>query len=308
MTTKWFGACAALSTVVFGTAFGQQKGQYVLGTNGLNAGIMPPPGFSYGNQSTVYGASRLRGPDGVVVPVAGSFDMVINQNFFVYTSKFKLLGGTFGSVFDLVIANASLTAPVIGVASGGAGPSDIYVQPFTLGYHFSRADLTVAFGFIAPTGRFTPDTAATGNIGSGYWGYLPSVASTIYLTKNKETTLSVYSNYEFHGKKRYTNITPGQAVSFEWGFGQLVPVRKNYLQFGAVGYGQWQTSMNSGSVPPAVRDARYSVAAIGPQVTFIVPKWNLNIFAGMSRSLAPPPGSKAARLTIGAAIAFPVTK
>src|SRR5437879_5061523 len=52
MTTKWFGACAALSTVVFGTALGQQKGQYVLGTNGLNAGIMPPPGFTYANQST----------------------------------------------------------------------------------------------------------------------------------------------------------------------------------------------------------------------------------------------------------------
>ena len=43
--------------------------------------------------------------------------MVINQNLFVYTSKFKMLGGTFGSMFDLVIANASLTAPVIGVAS-----------------------------------------------------------------------------------------------------------------------------------------------------------------------------------------------
>ncbi len=308
MTTKWFGACAALSTVVFGTALGQQKGQYLLGMNGLNAGIQPPPGFSYGNLSTIYGASRLRGPDGVIVPTTGSFDMVINQNLFVYTSKFKMLGGTFGSMFDLVIANASLTAPVIGVASGGAGVSDIYVQPFTLGYHFSRADLTVAFGFIAPTGRFTPDTSATENIGSGYWGYLPSVASTIYLTKNRETTLSVFSAYEFHGKKRYTNITPGQAVSFEWGFGQLLPVRRNYLQFGAVGYGQWQTTMNTGSLPPAIRDAHYSVAAIGPQVTFMVPKWNLNIFARYEPEFGASARLEGNTLTIGGAIAFPVTK
>ena len=62
MRTKWFGACAALSTAVLGTALAQQKGQYVLGTNGLNAGIVPPPGFGYGNQLTIYGASRLRGP------------------------------------------------------------------------------------------------------------------------------------------------------------------------------------------------------------------------------------------------------
>lgn len=308
MRTRWMGACAALSTLAYGTAFGQQKGQYVLGTNGLNAGIMPPPGFSYANQSTIYGASRLRGPDGVIVPTAGSFDMVLNQNFFAYISKFKLFGGTFGSTFDLVLANASLTAPVIGGESGGVGVSDIYVQPFTLGYHFSRADLTVGFGFFAPTGRFTPDPSAQDNIGSGYWGYLPSVGSTIYLSKNKETTLSVFSAYEFHGKKRYTNITPGQAVSFEWGFGQRLPVRKSFLQIGAVGYGQWQTTMTGGSVPPAIQDARYAVAAIGPQVTFIVPKWNFNIFARYEPEFGASARVEGSTLTIGAAIAFPVTK
>jgi hypothetical protein len=137
---------------------------------------------------------------------------------------------------------------------------------------------------------------------------LPSVASTIYLTKNKETTLSIFSIYEFHGKKRYTNITPGQAVSFEWGFGQLVPVRKNYLQFGAVGYGQWQTTMNSGSVPPAIRDAHYAVAAIGPQVTFIVPKWNLNLFARYEPEFGASARLEGNTLTIGGAIAFPVAK
>lgn len=308
MRTTWFGACAALSTLVLGTAMGQQKGQYVLGTNGLNAGVMPPPGFSYGNQLTVFSASRFRGPDGVVVPTTGSFDMVLDQNLFVYTSKFKLFGGTFGSTFDLVLANASLTAPVIGVESGGAGVSDIYVQPFALGYHFTRVDLTVGFGFIAPTGRFTPDLTATESIGSGYWGYLPSVGSTIYLSKNKETTLSLFSIYEFHGKKRFTNITPGQAVSFEWGFGQLVPVRKTYLQFGAVGYGQWQTTMNSGSVPPAVRDSMYAVAAIGPQVTFIVPKWNLNVFARYEPEFGASARLEGSTLTIGGAISFPVVK
>ena len=308
MRTGWIGAFAGLSIVASGAAFGQQKGQYILGTNGLNAGIVPPPGFSYANRSTVYWADRLRGPDGAIVPVSGTFDMVLNQNFFVYTSKFKLLGGTFGATFDLVLANASLTAPVIGVATGGVGVTDSYVQPFTLGYHFNRADVTVAFGFFAPTGRFTPDQNARNNIGSGYWGYMPSVASTIYLTRNKETTLSIFSGYEFHGKKRYTNITPGQTLNFEWGFGQSLPVRKSFLQVGAVGYGQWQTSMDGGSVPTAIRDARYAVGAIGPQVTFIVPKWNFNIFARYEPEFGASARVEGNTLTIGAAIVFPLTK
>jgi hypothetical protein len=87
-----------------------------------------------------------------------------------------------------------------------------------------------------------------------------------------------------------------------------VPVRKDYLQFGAVGYGQWQTSTNSGSVPPSLRDVRYSVAAIGPQVTFIVPKWNLNVFGRYEPEFGASARLEGSTLTIGAAIAFPVTK
>ena len=91
------------------------------------------------------------------------------------------------------------------------------------------------FGFIAPTGRFRPLLNATNNIGSGYWGYLPSISSTIYLTKNKGTIPSVFSAYEFHGKKRYTNITPGQTYDLEWGLGQALPIKTHLLQFGVVG-------------------------------------------------------------------------
>ena len=84
--------------------------------------------------------------------------------------------------------------------------------------------------------------------------------------------------YEFHGRKRYTNITPGQYLNFEWGLGQMLPGGKNLLQLGAVGYGQWQTTARGVSVPTVVKDSRYRVAAIGPEAPFIVPKWNSNFF------------------------------
>jgi hypothetical protein len=308
MNMKSAGAFLMIFLAGLGTAPAQQKGQYILGTNGLNAGIQPSPGFAYGNQGTVFRAHRAKGPDGQPIPSSGSFDLDIDQNFFIYTSKFKFLGGTFGGMFDLVIADASETAPQIGVHGGGAGVSDIYVQPFTLGYHFPRIDFSVAYGFVAPTGRYIPIPNSKDTIGSGYWGNDISAGSTIYLTKNRGTTLSTYGLYEFHGKKRYTNITPGQTFNFEWGLGQLVPAGKNFLQIGAVGYGQWQTTASGGSVPAEVKKARYAVAAIGPQATFIVPKWNLNMFFRYEPEFGASASVEGTTLTFGAAISFPVTK
>jgi hypothetical protein len=308
MSMKLAGAFLVIFMFGLATAHGQQKGQYILGTNGLNAGIQPGPGFSYSNQGTIYSADRLKGPDGVTVPVSGTFDLNLDQNFFIYTSKYKFLGGTIGGFFDLVIANSSVVAPQIGFNAGGAGITDTFVQPINLGYHFSRADFTVGFGFVAPTGRYTRNPFSNNNLGSGYWGYLPNVGGTIYLTKDKATFISVFSAYEFHGKKRYTNITPGQTANFEWGFGQSLPIHKNFLQIGAVGYGQWQTSETTGSVPNVVRDSRYAVGAIGPQGSFIVPKWNLSLFVRYQPEFAASARIEGTTWTVGGNISFPVTK
>ena len=170
MTMRIAGTALVALLASAGVGFGRQKGQCILGTNGLNAGIQPAPGFAYSNQATFFWADRLKGGNSQPIPVDGSFDLRIDWK---------------------LIAHGSVVA----------GISDTYVQPFILGYHFPR---------VAPTGRFRPLLNATNNIGSGYWGYLPSISSTIYLTKNKGTTLSVFSAYEFRGKKRHTNITPGQ--------------------------------------------------------------------------------------------------
>ena len=110
MRNKRFCVFVILSAVFVGTAYGQQKGQWILGTTGLNAGIQPGPGFSYDNQGTVYWADRLKGSNGNAIPIDDSFDLRLDQNMFVYTSKYKLLGATYGAMFDLVIANGALTS------------------------------------------------------------------------------------------------------------------------------------------------------------------------------------------------------
>jgi hypothetical protein len=78
------GMVLILVAAIPATTVAQQKGQYILGTYGLNAGIQPAPGFSYGNQATFFWAGRLKG------------------------------GSTYGAVFDLVTANAFGFKPEFG--------------------------------------------------------------------------------------------------------------------------------------------------------------------------------------------------
>lgn len=251
----------------------QQKGQYLPGTTGLNSGIQPAPGFTYVNSSTFYNADRLKNRDGNAIPVSGSFDLYANLNVFAYTTGLKILGGNYGAMFLLPIPNGSLTAPVIGFGGGGAGIGDLYIEPINLGWHSARSDFRLAYGIVAPTGRFNP--GATDNIGSDYWGNLFTGATTLYLTENKGTSLSAAGIWEVHSEKRHSDETPGQTFTLEWGLGQMLPVKKQLLQLGVAGYSVWQITDNSSNNPLI---PNYSVHAIGPEVEFILPHKLLSFF------------------------------
>jgi hypothetical protein len=139
--------------------------------------------------------------------------------------------------------------------------------------------------FTAPTGQFTQ--GASNNVGSGYWGNDITSGTTLYITKNQATTANLATAWEIHGEKRGTDITPGQAFTIEWGFGQILPLKKDFsrlLQLGFVGYDQWQVSHSSGTlfvgdVPiPESSIPFYSVQAVGLQANFILPAKNLLAF------------------------------
>jgi hypothetical protein len=178
------------------------------------------------------------------------------------------------------LAGTNLSAP-----GGGSGFADMYVQPFNLGWHFGkRVDFNAGYSFTAPTGRFTE--GASNNVGSGYWGNNITSGTTLYLTKNQGTTANLTTDWEIHGQKRGTDITPGQAFTMEWGIGQILPLKKDFsrlLQLGVVGYDQWQVSHSSGTLvlppplPPIPESSIpfYSAHAIGVQTNFILPAKNL---------------------------------
>jgi hypothetical protein len=281
-------ACIILACVSASQA--QQKGQWVPGQMGLNAGVTPEPGFTYSNLAMNYSAGELDDSSGNRVPaVTGTYAFWADENIFVYVPKFKILGAKFVPFAILNYANGSLVADLsvmpgtnLGTAAGGSGFADTFVQPFGLGWNFKRADVTVGYGFVAPTGRYT--AGASDNVGSGYWGNFITTGTTVYITKNKGTSANLFTGWETHGKKGGTDKTPGQAFTVEWGLGQVLPLKKDFsqlLQLGLVGYDQWQVSDNGGTITvagipvPASLLPSYSVHGIGFQSNFILPKHDL---------------------------------
>ena len=257
----------------------QQKGQYVPGQYGLNAGLamQPDPGFTFVNLDLNYSADTLKNSNAVAVPVKGTFSFWLVENLFMYAPAHRVLGGQFASFASLNFSNGSLTADIpntqFGLNAGSQGITDTWVQPFNLGWHLGRVDTWVGYAFVAPTGEFFP--LSTSNNGSGYWGNNFATGTTFYVTKNKGTQLNLATNWEFHGTKKGTNIIPGQAFTMEWGLGQMLPVRKNLVQLGVIGYDQWQVTANQGSTAAF---PFYSMHAIGLQTNFLAPTKGFGVF------------------------------
>jgi hypothetical protein len=301
-----FGIVVVLAYLMLGCVsplMAQQKGQWVPGQFGLNAGVIPDPGVTYANVALNYSASQLNDRNGNAIPgINGTYSFWVDENIFYYVPKHKFLGGYFMPYIALNYANGELVANITGTklstGGGGSGFADLYVQPFNLGWHFGeRVDFSAGYAFVAPTGRFTQ--GASNNVGSGYWGNDITSGTTVYITKNKGTSANLATAWEIHGQKSGTNVTPGQAFTMEWGLGQVLPLKKDFsrlLQLGLIGYDQWQVSDNGGLISPNIPANRlpyYSAHAVGFQTSFILPAKALSFFFKFEdeyRALARPQG------------------
>ena len=282
-----------LCILIFGaiSVRAQQKGQYLPGQQGLNAGVLPDPGFTYANMTINYYADTLTNANGSSVPLNTAYNVWAVENIFFFVPKGKFFGAKFAPYIAApTIANGSLTLgainfPNLTLNAGGGGIADTWIQPVNLGWSLKRADLNVGYAFIAPTGRYTP--GASDNVGGGYWGNHITTGSTVYLTKNKGTTANLFTDWEAHGTKSSgagTQLTPGKAFTIEWGLGQMLPLKKDFsrlLQAGVIGYDQWQVSDNGGFVAtniPASGFPNYSVHAVGFQASYLLPPKALLFF------------------------------
>ena len=98
----------------------QQRGQYMPGQYGLNAGILPSPGFTYVDMNVNYDSTRLNGPNGNATPVTGSYNVWAIENIFYYVPSLKVAGGNLGfMVVFPTLANGDLALPTYGANAGG---------------------------------------------------------------------------------------------------------------------------------------------------------------------------------------------
>ena len=241
----------------------QVRGLYPLGISATNSGVTPEPGFSFSSYLAIYTRNKLKGPHGEVT-ATGEQSVTMDLNTLGWVSKKEILGGAkFSMLASIPVANNSLTNDLTGPISGGSGLADSFYQPFILGWNKKRIAVRTTYGFLAPTGSYK--LGANDNVGSGYWTHIVSSGQTFFLTKNKATTLSTFQMYEWHTTQKGTNIHPGQTMNLDYSLMQAIAIRdKIRLQFGLVGYNQWQTTDKTGpTITLEQSKARYRANALG---------------------------------------------
>jgi hypothetical protein len=257
-------------------AFAQVRGIYSPGSTLTGGGTVPGPGFSYSNQIWYGDSNELKGQYGNTLPIQNSVTVLIDNNTLVYVPKYKFLGANLEFSLDIAFSNGRLAArdPFSGsstVSEGGAGLTNTSLVPFDLGWHFKWADVQTRYSVSIPTGRFVP--GASNNISSGFWTNSCQAGVTLYLTKRKNTQVSVFNTYAWNTTQRGTGIHPGQNDSVDYSLSQIFSLDKSgkwSLQVGPGGYGQWQTTTNQGQNP--VREAlTYGVGAGGFTISLNAP-------------------------------------
>jgi len=249
----------------------QVRGVYPTGMNAINAGVTPDSGFTYSNLFIFNARDESKGSTGEVV-ATGSNAVMIDLNTFVWVSERAWLGGArYSATASLLVSNNSLASDTEGQLSAGGGFADSFYQPFILGWTTDRVDIRTAYGILAPTGRF--NAGASDNVGSGYWTHAPSAGVTLFVTKDRATTISAFHMYEFHTVQEGTDIHPGQTANIDYSVARTIRLKEDTrLQLGLVGYGQWQTTDKSGATISAVEgSAHYRVNALGFASNVVLP-------------------------------------
>ena len=255
----------------------QERGQYIPGTTGLNSGIQAPEGITYANLFIWYPSTKFKNQNGDTSALNFDLDLLADLNLVAYTTKANFLGANVGMAVAGPIVNTPVSLPNLGANVSPTGIGDIYFEPINLGWKGQRADTKLAYGFIAPTGRF--DSVGTDTTTTDFWGHQITLASTIYLEKTKLTQFSFSTNWEFHHKKRHEDVKVGNNMTLEAGVGKIFIKHggKQLLQFGGVGYAEFQLTNDSGSgVPLLTADNKDRVFAIGPEFGVILPTKKLS--------------------------------
>ncbi len=240
----------------------------MLGTIGLDAGSKPTAGIALVDTFAVYQSSTLADRNGNHVPVG--LDLDAFAGVFGASVTFDLpkkLPISYTASIGLPMAHVTLNTenPFASIDRFGLG--DVFVSPIKIGWRVERFDMVIAYAIYVPTGRFEP--AGSGGIGRGFWTHQVSIGGTIHFDKARTWTLSALVSHDTNLQKRQIDITRGDTLQAQGGFGKTFC---HVVTVGIAGYWLQQVTDDVGSdLPNVLRGARDRAWGLGPEIDVVIP-------------------------------------
>ncbi|NPA48681.1 MAG: hypothetical protein GXO20_01745 [Thermodesulfobacteria bacterium] len=271
---------------------------YPLGAEGFLVGAAPPPGLTILNYAYFYSADELKDSDGDEVPVFDDITVWAEVMRFIYFTKKKLFGGTYGQHFFLLAVNVDLDfkAPVGPKRKRNYDDFDVpYIiySPFLLSWHLMQGKLHLVLDIAdiyIPLSNEDDDNLAS--VGRNFWTIEPVFAITYMFTPRLSASLKLMYDFNTEQNDYPTPMgvtidrTPGQEFHFDWCVSYAL---KPNFRVGITGYYYRQVKnddfdFDDFSGPPALRaaledleDNQGRVWAIGPGVWYQQGKFFLSL-------------------------------
>jgi len=239
-------------------------GHKLPGTAGLDAGSQPEPGVYAAYRFAYYDAISLRDRDGNPIPIAG-FDMDAFAHVFGLGATLRFGRRLhLGTTIAVPVARLKVTTNEPQATVDQFGLADVFVEPIKVGGVWSRLDLVTSYAFYAPTRQISRE-----GLGAPQWAHQFSAGGTVYFDRASRVRLSALFSYNLHQRKQDIDVTRGDSVQIQGGFGGAV---FEIVEVGLAGYALWQVRDDRGSdLPPALRGRRDRVFGLGPEINLLVP-------------------------------------
>jgi len=279
-----------LSSAHAGPAHGQvvsplQAGHYSPNLQNVRDMSNPPPGLFFLWYNAYFSSDKYFDRNGdefnsinlsQIFPNLPDIDVDVDLNGFTtvpavfWASGFEILGGAsymVGASQSYVSADATILTERPGiidtlvtneVTGKNSGFGDLYVVPLGLSWGLEKVDLTVLYGFYAPTGRY--ETGASDNLGLGFWTHQFQGYGYFYPVPEKSTALMMGLTYEVNGTIEDTDVKPGNRFTLEWGVSQFL---SEQFEVGVHGGHNWQVGDDTGEDvwwDPSVHDGKSALA------------------------------------------------
>lgn len=292
-------AAVAAALFVENSCPAQEFGHKLLGGLGLQAGVQPDTGLYVGDQVGVYDSNRLFDQHGARVP--GRFQLLGLGNAVGAGVSYRLprLATYVSAAVSIPVAWLSGTTGSPPVYTALAGLADVYVQPLRLGWRRPHFDLVTGYAFYVPVGSIEPDEGPT-TVSRAQWTHEISFGGTVYFDRRGSWQLSALGAWDINGRKIGIEITRGETIQVQGGWGKTFG---GIVSIGPVGYALYQVQNDHGSdVPPALLGARDRAFGLGGELDLTLERGRAQLFCRYAHDLAVQTRPEAQLFFVGIAI------